>query len=59
MQDKETGAATPDKKIADQARTWRGLDKEAIADKRDVGKQRREFRARQCLRRVIDDAGGR
>jgi hypothetical protein len=59
MQDQEAGAATPDKKIADQARTWRGLDKEAIADKRDVEKQRREFRARQHLRRVIDDAGAR
>lgn len=57
MQDQETGQATPDKTIADQARTWRKLDKEAIADKRDTDKQRREYRARQRLRRAIDDVG--
>jgi hypothetical protein len=59
MQDQETGTATPDKKIADQARTWRRADQAAIADKRDVAKQRTEYRARQHLRRVIDDAGVR
>lgn len=59
MHDQETGAATPDKKIADQARTWRRADQDAIADKRDVEKQRNEYRARQRLRRVIDDAGER
>jgi hypothetical protein len=59
MQDQETGAATPEKKIADQARTWRTFDQAAIADKGDRQKQREEYRARQHLRRVIDDAGGR
>jgi hypothetical protein len=59
MQDQETGQATPDKKIADQARTWRRADQDAIADKRDVEKQRTEYRARQHLRRVIDDVGER
>ena len=57
MQDQETGQAIPDKTIADSARTWRTLDKEAVADKRDRDKQRREYRARQHLRRVIDDVG--
>jgi hypothetical protein len=59
MQDQETETATPDKKIADQARTWRRADQDAIADKRDVEKQRNEYRARQRLRRVIDDVGER
>jgi hypothetical protein len=59
MQEQDTGAATPDKKIADEARTWRRADQDAIADKRDLEKQRREYRARQRLRRVIDDAGVR
>lgn len=59
MHDQETGPATPEKKIADQARTWRRADQDAIANKRDVDKQRKEYRARQHLRRVIDDAGVR
>lgn len=59
MQDQETGPATPDKKIADQARSWRHFDQDAIANKCDRQKQREEYRARQHLRRVIDDAGVR
>lgn len=59
MHDQETGPATPDKKIADQARTWRTFDQAAIANKGDPQKQREEYRARQHLRRVIDDAGVR
>jgi hypothetical protein len=57
MHDQETGPATPEKKIADQARTWRTFDQAAIANKSDPQKQREEYRARQHLRRVIDDAG--
>lgn len=59
MHDQENRKATPEKKIADQARTWRTFDQAAIADKSDVQKQRQEYRARQHLRRVIDDAGVR
>lgn len=59
MQSQETGKATPEKKIADQARTWRTFDQAAIANKNDPQKQRQEYRARQQLRRVIDDAGVR
>lgn len=59
MHDQETGKATPEKKIADQARTWRTFDQAAIANKSDPQKQREEYRERQHLRRVIDDAGVR
>lgn len=59
MHDQETGPATPEKKIAVQARTWRTFDQAAIANKSDPQKQRAEYRARQELRRVIDDAGVR
>ena len=47
--------ATPDEKIAHQAKTWRVIEKAAIADKRNPAKQQQEYRARQQLRRVIDD----
>lgn len=56
MQAQETYKATPDERIAHQARTWRQIDQAAIADKQDQDKQRAEYRARQKLRRVIDDA---
>lgn len=59
MHDQETGPATPDKKIADQARTWRTFDQAAIANKGDQKMQRAEYQARKHLRRVIDDAGVR
>ncbi len=47
---------TPDEKIAHTARVWRQHDQVAIADKRDVEKQRAEFAARQDLRKTIDEA---
>jgi hypothetical protein len=56
MQGQETNKATPDERIAHQAKTWRSIDKAAIADKQDPQKQKLEYRARQQLRRVIDDA---
>ena len=59
MHDQENRKATPEKKIADQARTCRTFDQAAIANKNDPEKQREEYRARQHLRRVIDDAGVR
>lgn len=46
------------RKIATTAKVWRRHDEVAIADKRDPDKQRAEYRARQHLRKVIDDAGG-
>ena len=59
MQGQETNKATPDEKIAHQARTWREVDRDAIANKQDPQKQRAEYRARQQLRNVIDNAGAR
>ena len=44
-------------KIALQARTWRAIDKEAIANKEDRRKQQAEYMARQQLRKVVDEAG--
>ena len=46
MQGQETNKATPDEKIAHQARTWREVDRDAIANKQDPQKQRAEYRAR-------------
>ena len=57
MQEQEKYKATPDEKIAHQARNWRDIDKAAIANRKDQEKQQQEYRARQQLRRVIDDAG--
>lgn len=59
MQDQETKTVTPEQRIASQAQNWRRFDKMAIADKKDPRAQREEYRARQHLRRVIDDAGER
>lgn len=49
---------TPDHKIVTTAIEWRQCDKAASFDKQDDTKQRAEYRARQELRKVIDDAGG-
>jgi hypothetical protein len=53
----ESKKGTPDQRIASTAKVWRFRDQVAIADKRDVNKQRAEFAARQDLRKVIDQAG--
>ncbi|KFC61938.1 hypothetical protein [Massilia sp. LC238] len=42
--------------ICRQAVIWRKADKEAIAHRGDVTKQRAEYRARQDLRRAVDIA---
>lgn len=44
-------------KIALQARTWRAIDRDAIANKEDRRKQQAEYMARQQLRKVVDEAG--
>lgn len=49
--------ATPDEKIVHQAKAWRRCDKDAIANKADHDLQRNEYRARQELRKVIDQSG--
>ena len=46
-----------DDKISLTARTWRAIDKDAIANKQDHRKQQAEYLARQQLRKVVDDAG--
>lgn len=42
--------------ICRHAFIWREADKEAIAHRGDVTKQRAEYRARQDLRRAVDIA---
>lgn len=49
--------AAPDEKIVHYAQAWRRVDKDAIAHKRDREKERAEYRARQNLRKAIDEAG--
>lgn len=44
-------------KIGTAARIWRAIDKEAIAHKSDAAKRAAEYRARQELRKVVDEAG--
>lgn len=46
----------PGSKIELQARIWRAVDKDAIANRGDPLKQEAERMARRQLRRVIDDA---
>lgn len=48
--------ASPDQKIVSQSLIWRELDKVAIANKKDVQKQRAEYHARRELARIVDDA---
>jgi hypothetical protein len=58
MQDEQNRKATPDEKIAYQARQWRACDKAAIGTPGDETKQA-EYRARQKLREVVDTVGRR
>lgn len=46
---------TPEQKIVTTAKEWRECDKAAFIDKKNDKKQRAEYRARQKLRKVIDD----
>jgi len=48
--------STDVEKIAWYAQVWRKADKDAIADKRNVQKQRAEYRARRRLREAVDIA---
>lgn len=48
--------STDVEKIAWFAQVWRQADKDAIADKSDVQKQRTEYRARRRLREAVDIA---
>lgn len=48
--------ATDIEKIAWYAQVWRQADKDAIADKRNVQKQRAKYRARRRLREAVDIA---
>lgn len=58
MKDQESRKATPDEKIAHQARQWRACDKDAVANRSDITR-RAEYQARQKLREAIDTQGGR
>lgn len=53
-----TNKATPNEKIVVQSHIWRRVDKEAIADRQNVEKQRAEYRERRILAKIVDDAGG-
>jgi hypothetical protein len=57
MEKNNGSRGTPDEKIASTAKAWRQRDQVAIANKRDVDKQRAEYAARKDLRKVIDEAG--
>ena len=56
MKDDENLKATPDEKIAHQARQWRACDKNAVANRSDITR-RAEYHARQKLREAIDTQG--
>ena len=58
MQDQNNRKATPDEKIAHQAREWRVYDQAAIGNKTDEAR-RAEYNARQKLREVVDTVGKR
>jgi len=53
MKDDQNRKATPEEKIAHQARNWRACEKKAIAHRNDNTK-RAEYQARQKLREAID-----
>jgi hypothetical protein len=57
MQDQEQSKNSDNDKIGTAARIWRAIDKEAIADKADKAKRQAEYRARQNLRKAVDEAG--
>lgn len=52
----ESSISVADEKIAWLARVWRQADRDAIADKDSVAKQRAEYWARQLLRQAVDAA---
>ena len=58
MKDQETNKATPDAKIASQARTWRRAEKRAIGEKTADAREA-EYHEKQKLREVVDTLGGR
>jgi hypothetical protein len=57
MQDEAQPKHSDNDKIGTAARIWRAIDKEAIANKADKAKREAEYRARQELRKVVDQAG--
>ena len=58
MEQKRVTPATPAEKIVHHVvNVWRPADKEAVADKGDLGKQRAQYRAIQNLRKLADEAG--
>lgn len=57
MQDQAQPKNPDNDKIGTAARIWRSIDKEAIANKSDQAKRAAEYRARQELRKVVDEAG--
>jgi hypothetical protein len=57
MHDESQPKNSDTEKIGLAARIWRAIDKEAIADKTDRAKRAAEYRARQELRKVVDEAG--
>jgi hypothetical protein len=58
MQDQETKRATPDERIAHQAKTWRRAEKKAIGERTDTAK-RAQHRELQRLREAVDTLGER
>lgn len=58
MQDQENRKATPDEKIANQAREWRACEKVSIGAKTDQTRKA-TYHALQKLREVVDTVGKR
>lgn len=56
--EQKNSRVTPEQKIVSTAQDWRRRDRVAVKNKGDDAKQRAEYRARQDLRKVIDEAGG-
>ena len=57
MQDQAQPKNPDNDKIGPAARIWRAIDKQKIANRSDPGLRAAEYRARQELRKVIDEAG--
>lgn len=53
MKDQETNQATPDAKIASQARTWRRAEKRALGENTSDAREAR-YHELQKLREVVD-----
>lgn len=58
MQGQEIKRATPDERIAHQAKTWRRAEKKAIGEKTDTAK-REQHHQLQKLREAVDTLGER